>query len=67
MTLHTSPYIHLQGVQQNCLHLVSSIFLEQILSNLNKSGEFWKLEEILYMIGTKIFTIETVIAEIFEF
>ena len=56
--LTSASHSHLQGVQQNCLHLVSSIFLEQIISNLNKSGEFWKLEEIFYMIGTKIFTIE---------
>ena len=57
----------LQGVQQNCLHLVSSIFLRQIWSNLNKSDEFWKLEEILYPIGTKIFKIEAEMAEKFEF
>ena len=63
---HTLLHL-LQGVQQNCLHLVSSIFLKQILSNLNKFGEFWKLEENLYMIGTQIFTIDAVIAEKFEF
>ena len=54
-------------VQQNCLHLVSSIFLEQILSNPNKSGEFWKLEEILYIIGTKNFKFNAEIAEKLEF
>ena len=48
-----SGKLHIQGVQQNCLHLVSSIFLEQIKSNLNKSGEFWKLEKILYTLNDR--------------
>ena len=55
-----------QGVQQNCLHLVICSFVGFYSCKLQKLGHFWKIQEICYMIGTRILKIDLEIAEIIE-
>ena len=56
----------LQGVQQNCSHLVICSFAGFYSCKLQKLGGFWKIQEICYMIGTRILKIDLEIAEIIE-
>ena len=58
--------IYVQGVQQNCLHLVICSFVGFYSCKLQKVGHFWKIQEICYMIGTRILKIALEIAEIIE-
>ena len=55
-----------QGVQQNCSHLVICSFVGFYSYKLQKLGCFWKIQEICYMIGTRILKINLEIAEIIE-
>ena len=52
-------YIYVQGVQQNCLHLVISSFVGFYSCKLQKLGHFWKIQEICYVIGTRILKIDS--------
>ena len=56
----------LQGVQQNCSHLVICSFVGFYSCKMQKLGHFWKNQEICYMIGTRILKIDLEIAEIIE-
>ena len=56
----------IQGVQQNCSHLVICSFAGFYSCKLQKLGGFWKIQEICYMIGTRILKIDLEITEIFE-
>ena len=58
--------VGIQGVQQNCLHLVICSFVGFYSCKLQKLGHFWKIQEICYMIGTRILKIDSEIAEIIE-
>ena len=58
--------IDIQGVQQNCSHLVICSFDDFYTCKLQKLGHFWKIQEICYMIGTRILKIDLEIAEIIE-
>ena len=55
-----------QGVQQNCLHLVICSFVGFYSCKLQKLGHFWKIQEICYMIGTRILKFDLEIAEIID-
>ena len=49
---------HVQGVSQNCLHLVFCHFVSQNSSKMQKLGVFWKIQDICYTMDTEIFKIE---------
>ena len=55
-----------QGVQRNCLHLVICSFVGFYSCKFQKLGHFFKIQEICYMIGTRILKIDLEIAEIIE-
>ena len=59
-------WLHLQGIQQNCSHLVICSFVDFYSCKLQNLGCFWKTQEICYMIGTRILKIDLEIAEIIE-
>merc|ERR1712073_211548 len=56
----------LQGVQQNCSHLVICSFVGFYSCKWQKLGRFRKIQEICYKIGTQILKIDLEIAEIIE-
>ena len=59
-------FADLQGVQQNCSHLVICSYVGFYSCKLQKLGRFWKIQEICYKIGTRILKIDLEIAEIIE-
>ena len=56
----------LQGVQQNCSHLIICSFVGFYSCKFQKLGHYFKIQEICYQIGTKILKIDLEIAEIIE-
>ena len=58
--------LKLQGVPKVRLHFVFCHFLKQNSSKMQMLGEFWKIQEICYMIGTRILKIDSEIAEIIK-
>ena len=65
-TFLVTKYNGLQGVQQNCSHLVICSFVGFYSCKMKKLGKFWKIQEICYMIGTRHLKIDLEIAEIIE-
>ena len=61
-----STLCNIQGVQQNCSHLVICSFAGFYSCKLQKLGHLWKIQEISYKIGTRILKIDLEIAEIIE-
>ena len=55
----------MQGIQQNCSHLVICSFVG-FSCKLQKLGRFLKIQEICHMMGTRILKIDLEIAEIIE-
>ena len=64
--VHQKRIRQLQGVQQNCLHLVICSFIGFYSCKMQKLGRFLKIWEIGYMIGTRILKFDSEIAEIIE-
>ena len=58
--------MYVQGVQQNCLHLVICSFVGFYSCKMKKFGRFLQIWEICYMMGTRILKFDLEIAEIIE-
>ena len=56
----------LQGVPQYWAHFAFCCFVSFYSTKIQKLGEFYNIQEICYMIGTRILKIDSELAEIFE-